>query len=246
VTEDHAERQEILDRFAGVVQGSSVPLDLATALVAAHEQPGVDPDRLAGELDELAGGLHIPPAAAPLEQIARVNHHLFVTHGFVGDEERYDDPRNSCLNRVLERRKGLPILLCVVMIEVARRVDVAIDGVGFPGHFVVSPRVAETRFFVDPFHGGRILRETELLARLPRLFGIPMEAITNPQQHLRPVSARELLVRVNVNLKHSWLHRDDAEGALRAVDRLIALDPSNPAEHRDRRILQAQLGRSGG
>lgn len=230
-------------RLSELLTGPSpAPLDLAVALLAADEQPGLDPELVLGGLDRLAAGLRLREGAPLFDSLARLSHHLFVEHGLTGDEEDYDDPRNSYLNEVLERRKGLPILLSVVMIEVGRRVGLHLEGIGFPGHFLVSPPEAEPRFFLDPFRRGAVLREDTLRAKLARLSGGPVgqdaweraTAVAGP---------RAILIRMSNNLKGSYFRRGDLAGTLRSVERLIALEPEEPENRRDRGWLLVRLGR---
>ena len=178
------------DSFAELVAraGPDVPLDLAVALIASEEQSGVASRDVLEALDALALRLRIPSGAPLVEQVARLNHLLFTECGFRGDDETYDDPRNSLLDQVLERRKGLPILLSVLTIEVGRRVGLALDGVAFPSHFLISPRHAEPRFFLDPFHGGRILRREHLTQRLMAMTGGRTLSEAELARYMAPVS----------------------------------------------------------
>jgi len=223
---------------------SAVPLDLGAALVAAHEQPWLDPAELVSRIDDLAVGLHVPADASATEQVARLNLHLFDNLGFSGSEDDYDAPTNSMLDRVLERRKGLPIILSVIYVEVARRVGVEMDGVGFPGHFVVRPRTTDNLFFVDPFGKGKIRRPDEMLMRLSRVLDQPYHDLADPESYFKPTPALEVVARVSRNLKVSYLRRGDAAGALRAVDRLLALTPGHAEERRDRGLLLLELDRN--
>ena len=231
-------------RFAQLAQGADadLALDEAAAWLAAEDQPGTEAALTLAALDELAAGLSVPPQADVFQQMARLVHHLFSHHGMTGDEEDYGNPHNSYLDRVLERRRGLPILLSVVVMEVGRRVGVDIDGIGFPGHFLVRPRKAEPPFFLDPFHGGRIVRLDELQVRLQGMGGGTVGA-AQAGAWLAPVSARQILLRMNHNLKNSFLERRDLHGVLRAVERLLLLDPGQWAERRDRALILGQLGR---
>jgi regulator of sirC expression with transglutaminase-like and TPR domain len=228
----------------GRMHPSALPLDRGAALIAAHEQPWLDPDALIARLDDLASGLHVPEDRSAVEQVARINLHLFETLGFCGAQDDYDAPVNSMLDRVIEQRRGLPILLSLIYIEVARRAGVEMDGVGFPGHFVVRPRQGEELFFVDPFGKGKIWRPQEMLMRLSKVLGHPHHELENPEAYLEPTSRLEIIARVSRNLKVSYLRRGDAEGALRAVDRLLALSADQPEERRDRGLLLLELDRS--
>lgn len=218
-------------------------LDLAVASIAAEEEPTVAPpvQKMLGALDELSMGVRMPPAAEAPEAVARLNLHLFEQEGFAGDMETYEHPQNSLLHRVLQRRRGLPILLSVVYMEVAHRCGVEFQGIGFPGHFLIAPAVAEKRFYVDPFNTGRILTRDALTDRLTRMSGRrpgPAEV----DAALRPVGAGHILVRINNNLKGAHLRRDDIAGAIRAVRRMLAVAPHLPSERRDLALMTAHLG----
>lgn len=238
-------RSQRLEELRGLIArfGDHAPLDRGLALVTSHEQPWLEPDGLIADLDALTHGLHVPDEADPIEAVARLNHHLFAGLGFTGDEDNYDAPHNSFLDRVLERRRGLPILLCIVYLEVGRRVGVGLEGINFPGHFLVAPTAAEPRFFVDPFAAGAVRRPDQLLSHLSRVLGRPVLAQEDAEQHLTPCSNRQTLVRVSNNLKASYLRRHDNPGALRAVDRLRILAPEVPEFRRDRALLLARLER---
>ncbi len=211
--------------------------------MAAEEQPEVCVEDTLEALESLASGLRIPGGASPVEQVARLNHLLFVECGFCGDEEDYDDPRNSLLDQVISRRRGLPILLSILAMEVGRRVGIHLDGIAFPSHFLVSPRHVEPRFFLDPFHRGEVLREEHLVQRLSILFrGRPVSE-KELAQFTAPASSRQILVRMNNNLKGSYLRRSDLEGVLRCVDRLLILDAALVGERRDRGWVLARMGR---
>lgn len=222
------------------LQDPDFPLDQAAAWLAAEEDPGADAAAMLGALDELARGLHVPEGEDPFRQVARLSHHLFTELGFRGDEEDYGNPENSLLHRVVERRRGLPILLSVLTIEIGRRVGVPIEGIGFPGHFLVRHRDADPPFYLDPFHQGKILRRERVELRLEEITG-PLSAASAAL--LAPVSPRQVLVRMNRNLKNSYLERRDLHGVLRAIERLLLLDPSLSDERRDRALLLGQLGR---
>lgn len=219
-----------------------IPLDLAAALLAAEEAPDADPQAMLDALDTLAAGVHIPQGASPIEGLARLNHWLHTELGFLGDEDSYDDPENSLLHRVLDRRRGLPILLAVVAIEVGRRVGVALEGIGYPGHFLVRLKGALPRFFIDPFRGGQILREDALRLRLSQEVGQPVGGVAW-ERAVAPVETRAILLRMSNNLKGAYYRRNDLAGALRQVERLLLVDPEDTENHRDRGWLLVKLGR---
>jgi len=218
--------------------GDQPPLDQACALMCAEEQPGVLPEQVTGRLDAISEQMFVPEGANLFEAVARINHYLFEKMGLHGDEADYDHPRNSLLDQVLDRRKGLPILLSVVYMELARRVGVEVDGVAFPGHFLVSPQAPEgtERFFIDPFHKGEILNRSRLEGRLHKM------GARSTSRYLVPCSRRFVLIRIHNNLKRAYLKRDNLMGALRCVDRMLLLDPSDIEEQRDRGLLLAKVG----
>ncbi|MCO4773111.1 MAG: tetratricopeptide repeat protein [Deltaproteobacteria bacterium] len=220
---------------------TDLPLDRAVALLAAEEQPGVDADSVLTALDELAAPLHIAAGASPFEAIARLNQRLFGDLGFSGDRDDYYAPRNSFINQVVERRRGLPIALSVIYVEVARRAGVELDGVGFPGHFLVGTRARgdEPRFFVDPFYAGRVHTQDDLVARLHEM-KMPLE---QHQSLLSPSSSRLILLRMTYNLKGSYLRLRQLPEALRQIDRVLVIAPERYEEHRDRGLLLAEAGR---
>lgn len=233
--------RDAASRFDALIRdsGPDLPLDRAAALLAAAEQDGVDAESILTSLDDLAAPLRIPAGASRFEAVARINHHLFSDLGFAGDRTDYYAPRNSFLDQVLERRRGLPILLSLVYVEVARRAGVTVHGVGFPGHFIVSPEPDDegTRFFVDPFHGGAIRRTEQLLGRLDEM-RLPRE---RADEFLAPSSPHQILMRMTYNLKGSYVRLRQVRDALRQIDRILLLDPDRAEEHRDRGLLLIEL-----
>lgn len=227
-------------RFRELAASDSLPLDLGAALIAAEDQEGVDPEAILADLDRIAARVRIPSGCSVYEGIARLNVLLFEEMGLRGDQDSYDDPQNSWLDRVVERRLGLPITLSVLMIEVGRRAGVAIDGIGFPGHFLVSPRDPDATFYVDPFRGGDILKPEVLEERLERLVGGALRPEHRPL--LGPVTPRQILLRMCLNLKGSAMRRQDMEGAFRATDRMLALAPGLHEHRRDRGLMLIELG----
>ncbi len=224
------------------VGGEHARLDRAVALLAADEDPTADPDSVVASLDDLASRLHLPRGATTVEAVARVNTHLFGRLGFAGDLSSYDDPRNSLLHRVVERRKGLPILLSVLYMEVARRAGLPVDGVGFPGHFVVRPRDADPPFYVDPFHEGAVVRFDTLRDRLVHLVPEANRDAALRERFLGPTGVRQILLRMTNNLRASYLRRADGLGVLRCLERLLLLQPDEPSLRRDRGLLFLDLG----
>lgn len=195
------------ERFAELVNGpeAAIPLDEATLVIAATAEPGLDVAAYLGKLDDLAAGCRNPT-------LDGVIMHLFRRDGFVGDATSYYDPRNSFLNHVLDRRRGIPISLSIVTMEVGRRLGVPTSGVGMPGHFLLRDKV-DPAVFVDPFHHGRILDAAECERLWRRQSGGRGEFSPD---WLEPIGKRSILARVLANLKAIYGARRDL-GALRWV-----------------------------
>lgn len=208
-------------RFAELVRGpeSGIPLDEAALLVAAADHP-VDVAAQLRALDDLAASIEADDAPA----LARA---LFVERGFTGNVDDYGDPRNSYLDEVLRRRLGIPITLSVLMIEVGRRLGMALVGVGMPGHFLVGCDDG----FVDPFHGGVVL--DALGAR--RVFDRVHPGAPFADHYLDPVGARAVLSRMLANLVGTLLGRDPvrAIGALRLRLEIPGLPPAERRQAED-------------
>ena len=179
-------------RFADLMElpAASVPLDEAAFLIAAHAHPGLDVGAQLARLDDLAMRCLDPSRDGVLA-------HLFGAEGFRGNDADYYDPDNSMLDRVLDRRRGIPITLSVVLIEVGRRLGVPFTGIGAPGHFIV--RHDGSGVYIDPFNGGRVLDDTERgpavrrrAARAERLDRHRVSDARQPEGDLRPEGRRRL------------------------------------------------------
>jgi regulator of sirC expression with transglutaminase-like and TPR domain len=229
------------ERFAELARRPDARIDLALAAlwIAAEEYPALDPDAYLARLDALAaaGVPRLRAAGSDAERAERLLRFLHDEQGFRGNEERYDDPRNSFLNEVLDRRTGIPITLAVVLLEVARRAGLELRGVSFPGHFLVKldgPRPV----VLDPFFG-RVLGLAECGARLRAALG--EAAAFSPERHLRAATPREILVRMLTNLKHLYLRGRDFGRSLACSERILLLTPDAPLELRDRGLLFERL-----
>ena len=171
------------------------------------------------------------------ERVVRLTDHLFAENGLRGNSEQYDDPRNSFLNEVLDRGRGIPITLSIVTMEVARRLGLAVRGVSFPGHFLAKLD-GEPEVLLDAFFG-RVLSRVECEARLRALAGPDVTLV--PQLHLRAASPREILVRLLGNLKHLYSRQRDWGRTLGCCERILLLHPAAPLELRDRGLVYERL-----
>jgi regulator of sirC expression with transglutaminase-like and TPR domain len=231
---------DIRGRLTALVSGSEEQLDLAEAalLIAQEEYPNLDIDYYLGRLDALAAaaGSSVRPHLSPAEQVARLNHFLFVEQRFRGNNDDYYDARNSYLNEVLDRRVGIPVTLSIVYAAVAQRLDLPVYGVSFPGHFLVK-YAADPEIIIDPFFG-RIISTDECAERLASIYG----ATANLDARLlAPARPRDILSRMLSNLKQIYVEQQDLERALACVDRILLLAPDTPRELRDRGILYQRL-----
>jgi len=231
------------ERLASTLRAAGDDVDLAEAalLLAAEEYPDLSVRRWLAVLDDLAEAAHpwVGSAAARGRWSDGLSRFLFAELGFQGDVEHYDDPRNSYLNDVIERRTGLPITLSVLYLELARRCQRHAEGVGLPGHFIVRAHEADGAVLLDPFNGGVRLTEAECWARVREQYG---DAVPFDPRYLQPVSKREILARMLRNLKGSYLRRGDLPRALRTVETLLVVTPDARLELRDRALLRMRLG----
>ena len=220
--------------FAHVAARPEEELDLGAAalLIAEVEYPGLDVAHYLSMLDDMADAVRGRAGAASGPDALReaMGHHLFESLGFRGNGEHYYDPRNSFLNEVIDRRVGIPITLSVVVLEVGRRLGLALEGVSFPGHFLVRHRAGEREVLLDPYHGGAALSRADLEERLRAVPGHGDKAELAPA-HLAPASKRQILVRMLNNLL--GIYRDRQKDAARTrgvLERLAILNPATLKE----------------
>lgn len=238
-------RNEISDRFYALAELPESQRGLAEGalVVAAEVRPEVDISGGLAAVLELAERVRpfVDAASTPSAGIAALNHSLFELERYRGNQERYDDPRNSFLDEVLTRRRGLPITLSVLYIEVARLLGREAYGVGFPGHFLSKvvgiSDVPEREIIIDPFFG-RTLSLSDCAERLRAAAG---DHVDLDPQWLEPVTANQIYVRMLNNLKLHYLRQGDGLGALGCFDRIVVLAPRSAHEYRDRGMLLEQM-----
>ena len=234
------------ERFAQLVSGSEEELDLAEAalLIVQEEHPDLDITAYLRRLDELAASVRarLPQSPEPADIIHNLNIQLFHEEGLSGNESEYYDPRNSFLNEVLDRKRGIPITLSVVYLEVGRRLGLPLVGVGFPGHFLVKYRGADGDVVLDPFAGGATLSRDELEQKLRSMYGEANPFLAQIPQLLVPASKKEILVRMLRNLKGIYLQENDFTRALAAIDRILLVAPDLALEVRDRGAVHQRRG----
>ena len=240
---------DFIRRFAEVAKAPSPDLAPAALAIARIEYPQLDASRYLRALDRM-GAVAADRLAALgndadlLHRIAGMSAYLFKEQGFAGNRKHYDDPRNSFLNNVIDRRKGIPITLALVYIEVSRRAGLQIDGVNFPGHFLlcVHPRdrgaIKSDQVIVDPFHGGAVLSELDCQKLLRSHAG---DEVRFDRRMLMRATKPEIIVRMLVNLKRIYVRMRSFPQAHAVTELLLALDPSATAELRDRGLLAYHL-----
>ncbi len=220
-----------------------VPLLRSALLIAHDEYPDLDVATCEALLES-----HVESLRLEIDQISSwpmkmqaINHRLFDDLGYAGDHDEYYDPRNSYLNEVLVRRLGNPISLAVVQMEVARRLGIPLDGVSFPGHFLVRLPMDDGVLVMDPFNRGRPLNVEELRQRARPHFGddVPDEAL---MQILSPAPHRAILTRMLRNLHAVYAEHGDWARVVRCTDRIVRLLPDNADAVRDRGLGYLELG----
>ncbi len=236
----------LAERLAAAADRPGPDLAAPAFLIARIEYPNLDPGPYLYRLESMGdAAFHSvatdPGHDAPLgARVDALNRYLFNELGFFGNREQYEDPRNSCLNEVLDRRGGIPITLSLVYIEVARRAGLRAEGVNFPGHFLVRilhdlhTDDPDDGLIVDPFHAGAILNEQECRELLTRHMG--EDAAFEPQL-LGRATRRQILVRMLLNLKRIYVRWRSFPQARLVTDLLLAISPSSLTELRDRGLL---------
>ncbi len=221
----------------------ALPLLPTALLIARDEYPQLDPGRYDRLLQAHADHLRVEVAAIaewPLK-VAAINHHLFNELGYSGNHDAYYDPRNSYLNEVVTRRLGNPISLALVQMEVCRRLGLPLEGISFPGHFLVRLPVEEGVLVMDPFNGGRPLGVDELRERARNNLGGEAPDDQVLAQILDPAPARAILMRMLRNLYGVYAEREEWDRAARSADRILKLAPEQSEALRDRGLAYLRL-----
>ena len=219
----------------------SINLAKAALYIAQEEYPELDPEEYLNALDTMATELEtrLPSSRYPLRMIQSINQYLYEDLGFTGNKIDYYDPSNSFLNDVIERKTGIPITLALVYMEVSKRVNFPMVGIGMPGHFLIRPDIADIEIFVDAFNGGEVMFTQDCQERLSQIY---QQSVTLQPQFLAVVSNKQFLARILTNLKYIYLQKQDLEKTLSVVERILLLFPDISLEVRDRGLLSYQIG----
>jgi regulator of sirC expression with transglutaminase-like and TPR domain len=250
-------KEQLVRSFAHAALSPDPDLAIAALMIARIEYPSLDSGPYLDRLDALGQEARLRVAAAPIhardapprvdpDRYARVmalNEYLFKELQFVGNEVQYEDPRNSFLNEVLDRRTGIPITLALLYIEVARRADLQVEGINFPGHFLLRCRARRGSpyledLIIDAFHGGALLSEDACRELLYRHAGA--DAVFESHLFARATKP-QILARMLLNLKRVYVRMHSFPQAKDATELLLAVDPSAANELRDRGLLAYHL-----
>ena len=233
------------ERFRQIVSGPDEAINLAEAalLIASEEYRDLDIAAYLGRLDEMAAALRrrLRADISPADTIIALNRFLFEEQGFSGNAADYYDPRHSFLNEVLDRKRGIPLTLALVYIEIGRRIGLPVQGISFPAHFLVKCQLREGTVVLDPYAKGISLSFDEIRQRIKNLrHGVepPRSVIAGM---LAAASNKDILVRMLRNLKGIYTHHREWLKALAATDRILSVMPDLAEEYRDRGMIYLSL-----
>lgn len=217
-----------------------IELSRAALTIALTDYPDLDIADYLARIDLLAVEVtgRLGPEADIYRSIAALNYVLFRQYDFHGNRDDYFNPKNSFLNEVIERKTGIPITLSVLYIEVAQRVGLTLDGVGFPGHFLVKCIGDGEEIVIDPFNSGEILSREDIDKML---FDLYRGKVVYQSDFLASSTKKDILKRMLANLKAIYINGNDLVRSLAALDRLVILDPTSAIDIRDRGMVYLRL-----
>jgi regulator of sirC expression with transglutaminase-like and TPR domain len=218
----HLARQTADDRFHAFClhhHGEDFDLEHGAWLLAQTQYPDANLEAYSALLDSYAAELReqLPPSGAARGTLGAINRFLFVKLGFCGDEQKYYDPENSYLNRVIDRRLGNPISLCLVYLFLARRLRLPVVGIGLPGHFLARFQNSSDEIYIDAFYRGHFLSKNDCIHHLIRNH-YPLD-----EAHFSPATPRQILRRICANLHQSYLQMQSVDEAARVQRYLLTL-----------------------
>ena len=239
-----------LQYFASLVQSDAdFPLLEAAVSLAQDEYPELDVQQVLAEVDQLLARLkrRLPADAAPLQKLRTVNQFFYSDLRFAGNVNHYHDPDNSYLSVVLRTRRGIPISLALLWLELAQGLGLAARGVGFPGHFMLKVNLPQGQVVIDPLDGQPLSREelAERLAPYRQRSGLLDEFEVPLGLYLQVAPPRDIIGRMLRNLKEIHTSQQDWARLIAVQDRLLVLLPQAWSEYRDRGLAQAEVGNTG-
>lgn len=235
VTDPYREFRQAVER-----PEENIDLGRAALTIALADYPDLDIAGYLRRIDELAVEVNqrCGADANVFRALAALNYVLFKEQGFHGNRDDYYDPKNSFLNDVIERKRGLPITLSILYMEVGQRIGLAIDGVGFPGHFLVKTKSETEEIIIDPFNAGDVKSHEDLQAMLDQIYG---GKVRLHRDLLTALPKKQILKRMLANLKAIYGRRDELVKMVTVLDRLIILDPAAAEDVRDRGAVYLRL-----
>lgn len=236
-----------LGYFAALVgDDDALPLFEAATAIAQDEYPDLDVQQVLGDVDQMLARVRRRCAAdaGPLQRLRTLNQFFFRDMGFGGNVNNYYDPDNSFLNAVLRTRRGIPITLAVLWLELAQGLGLKARGVNFPGHFMVKVNLPNGQVVIDPFTGQSLSREdlSERLEPYKRRNGLVDDFDVPVGLYLQAATPREILARLLRNLKEIHRTQEDWLRLIAVLDRLLILLPDAWVEYRDRGLAWAEMG----
>jgi regulator of sirC expression with transglutaminase-like and TPR domain len=237
---DLAQCEQFL-RELGASPSTVLPIAEAALALASFDRPRVALARYSRHLKLLAQdvGRRAGSADTLSGRAVALNEIILLKHGYSGDELTYDDLQNASLMRVIDRRKGLPVALGILYLHAARAQGWDAVGLGFPGHFLVRLSDGSGRLILDPFHGGRVLDAVALRELLKAIAGQEIELAP---EHYAPVADRDVLLRLQNNLKSRLIQSQQHAEAVRVIETMRMLAPDFAELAREAGLLHAQLG----
>ena len=236
-----------LQYFASLVQSDEhFPLLEAAVSLAQDEYPELDVQQVLGDVDQLLARLkrRVPPDAPAMQRLRALNQFFFQDLNFGGNVNDYYDPDNSFVHVLLKTRRGIPITLAVLWLELALGMGLDARGLSFPGHFMVKVNLPKGQVVIDPFTGQSLSRE-ELAERLNPLYqrdARPDDMALPLGLYLQPAAPRDIMGRMLSNLKHIYRQQEDWARLITVLDRLVVLYPRSWPEYRDRGLALAEKG----
>jgi regulator of sirC expression with transglutaminase-like and TPR domain len=234
----------VLDYFSALVaEDDGLPLTETALSLAQDAYPDVDLQATLAEIDELVVRLkrRMPDEADLMQKVGIMNRFFFRELGFAGNVNDYYDPDNSHLNVVLKRRRGIPISLAVLYLEIAEQVGILARGVSFPGHFLLRVTTPDGEVMLDPTNG-KSLSEPEMVDMLEPFVTSAGDSISRAlRMLLQPATRREIIARMLGNLKSIYLQTERWQRLLAVQQRLVILLPDSIEEVRDRGFAYARL-----
>lgn len=232
----------------GAAEDPAIDIAEAGLALAALERQRVAPDAyhehlaaISAEMQTVASGVdcNAEGDAGLYARATTLSKVLAGTFSYQGDHVTYDDLQNANLMRVIDRRKGLPVALAILYIHAARSQGWPIEGVNFPGHFVVRLHNAGRAVILDPFAGGEPCTTADLRRKLKAAAGDKAEL---QPEHYAPVGNRDILLRLENNLKIRLIQEGDLEKAAAVLDRMLLIAPKHAPLYREAGLIQARLG----